>query len=305
MYFTYLLGWSKFDKFYYGVRYKDGITDDCLCTTYFTSSKYVQKFIEKNGLPDIIQVRKRFNCKLKARKWEDKVIIRMKMIHSDNWLNKSNANSFRDIAMDNDIKRKISESKRGKKIGRYYNNGVISKIFKDDEMIPEEWTKGKVATEKVKAHMKKLNSSLTTEKRKIAGEKCSKKTKGKKKPEGHGANISKATKGVSKPWQKGENNVSHRPEVKEKISKAKKGKPLNGTMYNNGIENKFIRYGEEIPSDFVKGRIYSEESMKNMREKYKNKPSKRWYTNGIDSVRVIEGFQPEGWFIGRIINAKK
>lgn len=304
MYFTYLLGWTKFNKFYYGVRYKDGVTPDSLGTTYFSSSRYVKKFIEENGSPDIMQVRRMFTCKIKARKWEDKVIRRLSIVYSDKWLNKSNPNAFRDVVMDEDIKKRISEAKRGCKNGKYYNNGVIHKVIKEDEDVPEGWQLGRIHSEKQLAHHKKLNSLLTPEKRKAAAVKCAAKTKGKPKPEGHGDKVSKALMGIKRPYNEGDNNPARRPEVREKISKAKKGKSLNGSIYNNGSENVFIHHGEEIPFGFKKGVLLSPAGLQRQKNKFKGKPTYRWYTNGIETIRAYEGDQPEGWWHGRVLNAE-
>jgi hypothetical protein len=49
--------------------------------TYETSSKYVKEFISKYGNPDIVQIRKVFANKDEARKWEHKVLRRMKAMH--------------------------------------------------------------------------------------------------------------------------------------------------------------------------------------------------------------------------------
>lgn len=87
--FTYLLGWSKLNRYYYGVRYAKDCHPIDLGVTYFSSSKYVKEFIRLNGLPDIIQVRKTFESKIKALSWEKRVIIRMKMIGNEKWLNKA------------------------------------------------------------------------------------------------------------------------------------------------------------------------------------------------------------------------
>ena len=63
--YTYLIGWSKLNKWYYGVEY--GIKKiPCanpknLWTTYFTSSNIVSHFRKTHGEPDIIQVRKLFS----------------------------------------------------------------------------------------------------------------------------------------------------------------------------------------------------------------------------------------------------
>ena len=88
--YTYLIGWSKLNKFYYGVRYSKNCRPTDLWVSYFTSSKYVKSFANQNGKPDIIQIRKTFEDKNKARLWEEKVLKKMKVLEKDNWLNKSN-----------------------------------------------------------------------------------------------------------------------------------------------------------------------------------------------------------------------
>ena len=85
--YTYLIGWSKFNKWYYGVRYAIGCTPNDLWVDYKTSSKYVHEFTKLHGDPDIIQIRKTFNNIESARKWEETVLIRMKVIKEDKWLN--------------------------------------------------------------------------------------------------------------------------------------------------------------------------------------------------------------------------
>ena len=59
--YTYLIGWSKLNKYYYGVRYAKNCHPSDLWTKYFTSSKYVKQFREENGEPDIIEIRKTFS----------------------------------------------------------------------------------------------------------------------------------------------------------------------------------------------------------------------------------------------------
>lgn len=91
MKYTYLIGWSKLDKWYYGSRYSKSANPKDLWVTYFTSSNYVKNFRKINGEPDIIQVHKIFSCRNKCLLYEDKVIRRMKMVHSNKWLNKGNS----------------------------------------------------------------------------------------------------------------------------------------------------------------------------------------------------------------------
>lgn len=87
--FTYLIGWTHHDKWYYGVRYGKSADPADLWTTYFTSSKYVRSFIEEFGEPDIIQIRKIFDSSQRARLWESALLKRIKAVQSDKWLNKS------------------------------------------------------------------------------------------------------------------------------------------------------------------------------------------------------------------------
>ena len=89
--FTYLVGWSSINRFYYGVRYGKKSTPDTLWTTYFTSSKDVKEHREKFGEPDVVQVRKLFESPEKAIRWEFKVLRRLKAASSVKWLNRREA----------------------------------------------------------------------------------------------------------------------------------------------------------------------------------------------------------------------
>lgn len=88
--YTYIIGWSKLNKYYYGVRYAKNCHPSDLWTKYFTSSSIVDDFVEMNGQPDIIQVRKTFTTNADALKWEYEVIKRTGAVSSDVWLNASN-----------------------------------------------------------------------------------------------------------------------------------------------------------------------------------------------------------------------
>jgi len=85
--YTYLIGWSKHNKWYYGVRWAKNCRPEEMWKKYFTSSIYVKKFSEEFGPPDVIQIRKTFNTAKSARAWEHKVLVRMKVKHDDRWLN--------------------------------------------------------------------------------------------------------------------------------------------------------------------------------------------------------------------------
>lgn len=63
--YTYLIGWTKHDVWYYGRRTSKTATPDDLWKTYFTSSKHVKEFREMHGDPDVIDVRKEFGDDVK------------------------------------------------------------------------------------------------------------------------------------------------------------------------------------------------------------------------------------------------
>lgn len=89
MAYTYLIGWSKHNKFYYGARWAKDCSPDDLWSTYFTSSKHVKVFREEHGEPDIIQVRKVFNDAEKCKLHECKALNRLDVLNNDKWLNRN------------------------------------------------------------------------------------------------------------------------------------------------------------------------------------------------------------------------
>ena len=89
--YTYLIGWSEHNIWYYGVRYAKKCNPSDLWKTYFTSSKYVKEHTELYGDPNIIEIRKTFSYTQQATRWEEKVIRRMNCVRDGNWLNRGNA----------------------------------------------------------------------------------------------------------------------------------------------------------------------------------------------------------------------
>lgn len=87
--YTYLIGWSAHNIWYYGVRYSNGCNPEDLWKTYFTSSKYVKEAREKYGEPDIIQIRKTFVSEYQARNWETKVLQKLKVTLREDFLNQT------------------------------------------------------------------------------------------------------------------------------------------------------------------------------------------------------------------------
>jgi hypothetical protein len=86
--YTYLVGWSKHGKFYYGAQWNKYANPDDLWTKYFTSSNRVKKFREQHGEPDVIQVRREFGENGgECRDWEERVLVRLKPNKGGTWLN--------------------------------------------------------------------------------------------------------------------------------------------------------------------------------------------------------------------------
>ena len=88
--YCYLIGWSKLGKYYYGCQYGKNCNPKNLMRTYFTSSKLVKKYIDKYGIPDVIQIRKIFNNVKECRLWEIKVLTRLNATLRDDFLNLRN-----------------------------------------------------------------------------------------------------------------------------------------------------------------------------------------------------------------------
>lgn len=109
--YTYLIGWSKLNLWYYGVRYKKGCAVDDLFVSYFTSSKVVHSLMFIHGLPDVKQIRKTFLSIKQALLWEQKVLRRIKVLKNEKWLNQniSGAINFTPV-----IRNIMSERKRGR-----------------------------------------------------------------------------------------------------------------------------------------------------------------------------------------------
>ena len=93
--YTYLIGWSKLDKWYYGSRYatkkkclyESGCHPDDLWKTYHTSSDRVTAFRKEHGEPDVREIDKTFSNELDARTWEEKELVRLNVLKDDKWLN--------------------------------------------------------------------------------------------------------------------------------------------------------------------------------------------------------------------------
>jgi len=85
--YTYLIGWSSHNRYYYGVRYATSCNPSDFWSSYFTSSRHVKEFVKLHGDPDIIQIRRTFYTADDARLWEHKVLRRFGVVDRTNFLN--------------------------------------------------------------------------------------------------------------------------------------------------------------------------------------------------------------------------
>lgn len=146
--YTYLIGWSSFNKWYYGVRYAKGCHPKDLWVTYFTSSRHVKQFRESHGEPDIIQIRKTFNNFAEALTWEEKVLKRMNVASENKWINVTHNRGFPPInELPIEIQKRrsklISESHKNRKypVGRIATEETKEKIRKSQKKAWESYGK--------------------------------------------------------------------------------------------------------------------------------------------------------------------
>ena len=114
--FTYLIGWTAEDMWYYGVKFSVGCEPSDLWTTYFTSSKIVKEMRRLHGEPDVVQVRKTFADPRSARGWEFRVLRRMRVRGNGKWLNQSNhTDKFYSCVKTEEHRSKIAAGRLGKR----------------------------------------------------------------------------------------------------------------------------------------------------------------------------------------------
>jgi len=175
--YTYLIGWSKLNRWYYGAQYGRKASPNNLWKTYFTSSKYVKKFREENGEPDIIEIRKIFRTSQQTLRCEEKVLLKLNAAQSNKWLNAHNGNKNfygnkggnnkgtkrpdaalymkKNNPMNNEIyrikmikmKKGIPSHRKGKKqpaTNKWITNGIESKYINKTLPIPDGFRLGRI-----------------------------------------------------------------------------------------------------------------------------------------------------------------
>jgi hypothetical protein len=182
IYYTYLIGWSKIKKYYYGVRYSKNSNPNELWKTYFTSSNYVLEFRKKYGEPDIISIRKTFNDVNKARLWENKVLKRMNVVHNDMWINKTDNISIDILSTQKGGKKTKSNSFKEKcrlnRLGKKHSEITKDKMRKKAMGRIGYW-KNKNLSDDTKRKLSNVGKKLIGDKNPFFGKKHSEETKRK------------------------------------------------------------------------------------------------------------------------------
>jgi hypothetical protein len=129
--YTYLIGWSSLDQWYYGVRFAKGCNPDDFWVTYFTSSNRVKNLRKNIGEPDVIEIRRTFDSSNKARLWESKVLRRINAPNSKMWLNQTdNGSKFYHEgprgSFTAEHKEKMAMAKRGKHITKEHHEKLLA-----------------------------------------------------------------------------------------------------------------------------------------------------------------------------------
>ena len=176
--FTYLIGWTWLDRWYYGVRYARGCHPDDLWTKYFTSSGVVKEYREEHGEPDVIEVRQTFNDSLQAREWEEKVLRRLNAVKDERWLNRGNSGkSFFCKGHSEESKKRMKGRPRSEetriKISQSMKNKEIKRTNSEETRIKiSQSNKGKKRPTRSDEHRRKI---AELRKRKISFRRNSKK----------------------------------------------------------------------------------------------------------------------------------
>jgi len=145
--YTYLIGWSSLDLYYYGRRTAQGCNPSDLFESYFTSSKSVKAYIEQYGAPDVILVRQTFDDPVDCARWECKVLRRLDVKNHKQMLNKVNG----DFAWDYTDVDSIWMSKNGtsKRVLREQSADYLSDGWTEGRAVDWTWVKRRKESKRV------------------------------------------------------------------------------------------------------------------------------------------------------------
>jgi hypothetical protein len=250
--YTYLIGWSSHNKWYYGVRYAKNCHPSDLWTTYFTSSKYVKEFRKAYGEPDIIQIRKIFYSIEKSRLWENKVLTKLKVEIDNKWLNKHSGG------------KKFYCSGHTETTKQKFRNRPKKSFAMFGKFGPEHQRFGKKHSDEWKNNMSvRMKNRFFSESHR---KKISESNKGRKLSEEHKNKlrnqiIKESTKKKISESLTGNKNpmfgMQRSEEWKREHSIRMKGKAKGKRWFTNGFQNAMFNETDQIPDGFILGRTFT------------------------------------------------
>lgn len=278
--YTYLIGWSDLDRWYYGVRYAQGCHPGDFWVKYFTSSYDVQILRQKFGEPDIIQIRKIFETAEAALLWETKVLQRMKVSLSEKWINdRENRWPLKNEKTLKEVSQKLSSKFKGRKAitdgvkTRYVNQ---NKFTTDD--LPDGWRWGSASRGAMSEETKQKISEANKGKPRNSGFKHTEETKRKLSEVKIGVSRSPMSEEHRQKISESRIGKSPSEETRRKISNTLKGRP--GKKTTDESKQKISQALRGKPKEYLKGT--------------------KWITNGVKSIRVDPDIPlPPGYWFGR------
>jgi len=142
--YTYLIGWSEHDLWYYGVRYAKDCDPSDLWTKYFTSSKRVKSIRAELGEPNVVTIRRTCIDADSARLWEHTVLRRIKATQSNKWLNQTDNVA---ICLNEETIARIASKNTGQ--NRKPHSEETKQKIREARIGKEPWNKGKKNSKKV------------------------------------------------------------------------------------------------------------------------------------------------------------
>ena len=226
--YTYLIGWTEHDTWYYGVRTANKHEpENDLWVHYFTSSKHVTKFRELHGEPDVVQIDETFDSKVDACDYETRKLKELNILNETKWLNRNINHVIKNEIHPNVGKMSIWNPSLRK-----------AKFIKVHEPIPVGWKKGRVpmseeSRQKMKnAWRKRRLIPVSEETRK----KLSEANKGRKHSEETKAKISRSHIGRKYPKQSANSNKKRSETLKGRIPVTRKPVVINNHEYQSLTE---------------------------------------------------------------------
>jgi hypothetical protein len=215
--YTYLLKCLVDNTFYYGVKFSKNCCPEDFWIKYETSSKEVKSKIQKYGKQSFsFEIRKTFDDSNKARRWETKVLRRMKVVQRTDFMNKT-------------------------------DNISIQPMYGSDNPMTKTEVIDKFKKSRAKNPTKKPNGEETY---KIISEKL----KGRKRPEEVCKSISKALKGYKHDEEFKQKCRDRQLGVKpSEENKRKKSESIKGRKkFTDGKKIIFRKPGEEPEGFYMK-----------------------------------------------------